>query len=370
MARLPVFSEISKNQLVRMRPAAPPNEDELQSLIARFPDMITGSGERMLLIRREQSVPDTLDGTARWSLDHLFVTESAVPVFVEVKRATDTRIRREVIGQILDYAANGVAYWSPGAMADSFTQQCRQDGLDPGSTLREFLKEGSTEEFWAQVDANLSAGRIQMIIAADVIPKELARIVEFLNEQMSASIIAVELSYYESEDGHRTLVPRIIGETERTDLRKGTLRQKLDPISIEEWIAKNIAPLGAQVLSGARKFLDLSVSAGAELVIPDTQGSIVLKFNAQSGITVYPFYLASSGKLSIGFGYVTKRPRLSNEEDRQKYWDAFNIIVGGISTENLTGYPSFPIERLNDAEVFSDFEKLFQRFIADAMSEV
>lgn len=30
---------------------------------------------------------------------------------MEVKRSTDTRIRREVVGQMLDYAANGVRYW-------------------------------------------------------------------------------------------------------------------------------------------------------------------------------------------------------------------------------------------------------------------
>jgi 5-methylthioribose kinase len=30
---------------------------------------------------------------------------------VEVKRSSDTRIRREVVGQMLDYAANAVVYW-------------------------------------------------------------------------------------------------------------------------------------------------------------------------------------------------------------------------------------------------------------------
>ena len=29
------------------------------------------------------------------------------PTLVEVKRSSDTRIRREVVGQMLDYAANG-----------------------------------------------------------------------------------------------------------------------------------------------------------------------------------------------------------------------------------------------------------------------
>jgi hypothetical protein len=32
--------------------------------------------------------------------------QNAVPTLVEVKRSSDTRIRREVVGQMLDYAAN------------------------------------------------------------------------------------------------------------------------------------------------------------------------------------------------------------------------------------------------------------------------
>jgi hypothetical protein len=45
------------------------------------------------------------------SVDHLFVDQDAVPTLVEVKRSSDTRIRREVVGQMLDYAANAVVYW-------------------------------------------------------------------------------------------------------------------------------------------------------------------------------------------------------------------------------------------------------------------
>ena len=50
-------------------------------------------------------------GLDRWSVDHLFIDQDAVPTIVEVKRASDTRIRREVVGQMLDYAANGVVNW-------------------------------------------------------------------------------------------------------------------------------------------------------------------------------------------------------------------------------------------------------------------
>jgi hypothetical protein len=46
-----------------------------------------------------------------------FVDQDAVPTFVEVKRSSDTRLRREVVGQMLDYAANASAHWDAGAPA-------------------------------------------------------------------------------------------------------------------------------------------------------------------------------------------------------------------------------------------------------------
>lgn len=82
----------------------------MQELVARYPQLIGDADGDLLLISREQPVSDGLDSSGRWSLDHLFVTRNAVPVLVELKRASDTRLRREIVGQLLDYAANGVAY--------------------------------------------------------------------------------------------------------------------------------------------------------------------------------------------------------------------------------------------------------------------
>jgi hypothetical protein len=51
-----------------------------------------------LLIGREQGLPSATGGPDQWSVDHLFVDQAGVPTIVEVKRSTDTRIRREVVG--------------------------------------------------------------------------------------------------------------------------------------------------------------------------------------------------------------------------------------------------------------------------------
>jgi hypothetical protein len=62
---------------------------------------------RWLLVTREAGIalPGGAGGS-RWSLDHLFLDQDGIPTLVEVKRASDPRGRREVVAQMLDYAAS------------------------------------------------------------------------------------------------------------------------------------------------------------------------------------------------------------------------------------------------------------------------
>ena len=85
-------------------------------------------------------VADREDGRDRWSLDHLFVDQDAIPTFVEVKRSSDTRIRREVVGQMLDYAANASAYWDAGRLRSSFESRF-DDAEAANDELAEFIED-------------------------------------------------------------------------------------------------------------------------------------------------------------------------------------------------------------------------------------
>jgi hypothetical protein len=103
-------------ELLEMVEEAYDSEDLLQVLLARHPSLMAGdqidkaAPRRWLLVSREAGVPSHEGGGAQWSLDHLFLDQDAVPTLVEVKRSSDTRIRREVVGQMLDYAANAVVH--------------------------------------------------------------------------------------------------------------------------------------------------------------------------------------------------------------------------------------------------------------------
>lgn len=216
-----IFQVDQRGWVTPMHPGAPVSEAHVQELIARQPEIIGGDGD-LLLIRREQPIADVIDGGGRWSLDHLFVTAEAVPVLVEVKRASDNRLRREVVGQMLDYAANAVAHWPPGRVADQFAATCTMMGVDAEDRLRAFIGDQPEEDFWANVDANFRAGRVKLIFVADLVPPELARVVEFLDEQMIADVRAIELGWFEASSGVTALVPRVIGGSARTVAQKGT----------------------------------------------------------------------------------------------------------------------------------------------------
>jgi hypothetical protein len=105
------------DELVEMLERPYDSEAVLQQLLAKHPSLLAGdqleasAPRRWLLVAREASLPAEADGGGRWSVDHLFLDQDAVPTLVEVKRSSDTRIRREVVGQMLDYAANAVVYW-------------------------------------------------------------------------------------------------------------------------------------------------------------------------------------------------------------------------------------------------------------------
>jgi hypothetical protein len=260
------------DDLVPVTATAYSSEGVLQALLARHPRLISGDRgpeeQRWLLIRREAPLASSQDGGARWSVDHLFLDRTAVPTLVEVKRSTDTRIRREVVGQMLDYAANAVLYWPIASLIAEFEARCEQDGQDPQGVMEEFIGvEGDIEAFWEQARTNLQAGRIRLVFVADEIPAELLRIIEFMNLQMSpAEVIGVEVKRYEGQDVVM-LVPRIVGKTAEAEQTKSATRTPVEPPTWDDY--KETLPEPAYAL--ARELysrLEAAIAAGPRPLTP------------------------------------------------------------------------------------------------------
>ena len=95
-------------------------------------------------------VPGEIDAADRWSLDHLFLDQDGRPTFVECKRASDTRARREVVAQMLDYAANGTTYWNADRLRQSAAETANTRGKSLDDQIRQLVQDEQVdiETFW------------------------------------------------------------------------------------------------------------------------------------------------------------------------------------------------------------------------------
>ncbi|MFE9701843.1 hypothetical protein [Streptomyces sp. NPDC005930] len=270
MTDQPVF--VLGEELQALELAAFETEEEFQELLARHPRVLDfgsladGRPLRLVLVAREMGVPTgTESGSAYW-LDHLFVDADGVPTLVEVKRATDTRIRREVVGQMLDYAANAARYWPAALLQRSFEETCAKDGRPPEDAYGELLGEGgSADEFWQAVEERLAAGQMRLLFVADRFPLELRAIVEFLNRQMrQTDVYAVELTQYRSGGDLRVLVPRIHGEV-ATAAKSPSGRRTAQRTSRADMDAAIRSRPDAEVRRIATALLDHAAVAGGRL---------------------------------------------------------------------------------------------------------
>jgi hypothetical protein len=233
-----IYLVAGEKQLTPMDESFYDSEDVLQDYLASYPDLLAGeqiqpkSPLRWLFIQREIGIPGEKGEGNRWSLDHLFVDQEGVPTFVECKRSSDTRIRREVIGQMLDYAANAIEYWPTERLRQSAAETAQKAGHDLDDLVLSLINlsdevdtEEAVEGFWQSVETNLRDGRLRLLFVSDRIPSELRRVVEFLNNQMDRTeVLAIEVKQYTGGD-KTALVPRVLGLSEIAKQKKESTRK-------------------------------------------------------------------------------------------------------------------------------------------------
>lgn len=349
--------------LVKLDESKYDSESILQSLLAKYPELLAGdqmspsAPRRWLLITQEMAVPDAEDSSGRWSLDHLFLDQDAIPTLIETKRSTDTRIRREVVGQMLDYAANAVAYWPITNLIAAFEKTCQTRGVDPSQTLNEFLTDAiSAEDYWKLVDTNLKAGRIRMVFVADDIPPELRRIIEFLNGQMDpAEVLAVEIKQFTGQS-IQTLVSRVLGLTAEAEAKKR-------PATVSGIAWSEAAFIEEMHKSGYPEFEPVlrevvAWTLNQKLVPFWGRGSKCnyAPYLPHKGRKYVPFYLNSAWKVEIVFSYIQNAPGFDADELRREMVRKLNRIPGvNFPPDKIVGAPSFPMSLLLPPESLNLF---------------
>ncbi len=300
---------------------------ELQLLLEKNPDLLPGdqidpdNPRRWLLIKREMAVPDPNTGGDRWSIDFFFVDQDATPTFVECKRFADTRSRREVVGQMFEYAANGHHYWTKEMMRDFAEEIARKRGLTLEQAMRSLQADNgdSIDEFFSRVQENLREGQIRLVFFLDESPTELRSVVEFLNKQMERSeVLLVEARQY-TRDAMKIVVPTLFGYTEEARQVKRTVT--VTTRSRKQWSEAGFFADAEEKLDGAsseavRKVYDFCL--GKQCRVVWGRGVVLGSFSVVWPVLCPRPVLAiySDGKLWLNWPNLRDNPKEEAFRDR------------------------------------------------------
>lgn len=372
-----IFLLNDNNTMVEMNESPYDAEYILQKYLADYPELLSGSQinpeepRRWLLISREFGIKDDPDSSNRWSLDNLFIDQDGILTLVEVKRSTDTRIRREVVGQILDYAANAVAYLTIEEIKQRFKDSHETSHV---SKLNEFINsnneyeinEAQIENFWEKTKTNLKAGKIRMLIIADKIPKELQRIIEFLNGQMApAEILGVEIKQFTGVDKTKTFVPRVIGMTSIAQAVKGKQSS-----FIEDWTEVEFMEFMK------KKCTNEEIQALEKLVALLKQHASNIKYINSTTPSLRPYFKGDNyffqifkykvqTTIEIQFERILKKQPFTELQLRINLLNQLNKIKGvSIQEDQISKRPNFKLSLLNDEEELKKFQSVIVWYIS------
>lgn len=306
-------------------------EDALQSLIEKHPQLLPGqeidpvSGNPLCFMILCREMP--IEGK---SLDLLLVDNYGILTLIETKLIQNPESHREVVGQILEYAANAVKYLNVGMIREKAVEFWSKKGKALDKCITEAFSEydsGKIEDFWDVVEKNLQEGNIRLIIASDKLHPVVRRIIEYLNSEMKmAEVLGLEVSCY-GEEPNLVLVPRIVGQTQRTagkSITKSSKRQKWDETMFFEDIKKyNMNDIQVNAIKALYNFSketadEISWGTGS------VEGSFNPKFSKIMQRSLYTVW--SSGLLQLNFGWLTDMNAIKHRENLKKGVENLKIV--------------------------------------------
>jgi hypothetical protein len=196
------------------------NEGWIQELIRSNPELlpvgdIEPAFDPPICIGREVR-------TAAGPIDNLYISPQGYLTIVETKLWRNPEARREVIGQIIDYAKE-VSKWSYEDLdrrVKEYNANYNRGSLDLIGTLRQMDGAEDLDEisFVDRVSRNLQQGRFLLLIAGDGIKEGVEAMAEYINSapQLQFTLALVELEIYKMdncEPGALLVIPHVVTRT-------------------------------------------------------------------------------------------------------------------------------------------------------------
>jgi hypothetical protein len=197
------------------------NEAWLRDFLLRHPEVLPAAEIDLAFadpipLCREMATP-------AGPIDAVFVNRHGALTVVECKLWRNPQARREVVGQILDYAKE-LARWRYEDLQREVSRSLRQSGNALFRLVADRHPGTDEATFVDAVGRNLRSGRFLLLVAGDGIREGTEAIVQFMQEHsgMRFTFGLVEMAGYEMPDGQLLVQPRVLARTvalERTVLR-------------------------------------------------------------------------------------------------------------------------------------------------------
>jgi hypothetical protein len=156
-------------------------------------------------------------------IDNLYLSPQGYLTIVETKLWRNPEARREVVGQIIDYAKE-ISKWSYNELEErvrSYNQQYRGTNSGIIETLQleqEDIEEDDESFFIDTVSRNIQQGRFLLLIVGDGIRESVEDMIDFLAQtpQLQFTLALVELQIYEldsNQDQSLLIIPQVVTRT-------------------------------------------------------------------------------------------------------------------------------------------------------------
>lgn len=190
-------------------------EGVLQDYLEQFPELlplheIEDEPPRMIAIGREVPVPSG-------AIDLLFLDTSGRLTIVETKLVKNPEIRREVIGQIIEYASF-VCQWGSDQIERQANDYLRLKGRGETDLYQALAAQGRDsgvsldhDAFRPKLEENLHRGNVRLVIAVDELVEPLRATVSFLNSFSTFDLLVLQLREFNLDSARRVFIPSLFG---------------------------------------------------------------------------------------------------------------------------------------------------------------
>lgn len=195
------------------------NEDWIQELIFKNPSLlpvheIDKAYDGIIPIGREINTPVG-------PIDNLFINTDGCLTLVETKLWRNPQARREVVGQIIDYAKE-IIKWSYSDLDNSVrtynaVYHNQNAGLLETIKSKVPMDDMEEKEFVDNVVRNIKRGRFLLLIVGDGIRESVEDMVDYLSltPQIQFTLALIELQVYRlnKEDNSMLVIPQLVTRT-------------------------------------------------------------------------------------------------------------------------------------------------------------